>query len=168
MKKSRILILFFALILCFSCISCKEEPCEENEKGDEAPVVTEGSGSDGEIAFTYRLHEDTTTYQRGTKIVIRGTITNNSDQPIEYMGLGEVKLDMTLFCETDEKTYTIRYEPEVVPDGIPYKCEFEPGDTDVSNFSLRIPLNAPLGNYNMWIGAEGYHYVFENVLTIVE
>ena len=168
MKKSRILILFFALILCFSCISCKEEPCEENEKGDEAPVVTEGRGYDREVAFTYMLDDGTQTYQRGDFIHITGFVTNVSSQTIKYMGDGYVYIEASLVCEVDGEYYRIHHEEIPVPDSVPWECEFVPYDTDFQSFTFHVPHNAPPGNYRLSIGAEGYHYVFENVLTIVE
>lgn len=168
MKKILLLLLALALTLCFSCFSCTKEPREENEKGDDTPVVTEGRGYDREIAFTYMLRDGTQTYQRGEFVHITGYVTNISIQRIRYMGLGSVFIEASLFCEVDGEYYRIHYEDIPMPDAEPWEEEFVPWDTDHESFTFHVPYNAPPGDYSLSISAEGYSYVFENVLTIVE
>ncbi len=164
----RILLVLLALILCFACISCTIEPSEGNEKEDDAPVVTEGRGYDREVAFTYMLRDGTQTYQRGDFIHITGYVTNVSGQTIKYMGVGSVYIEASLVCEADGEYYSIHHEEIPMPDAEPREEEFVPYDTDLQSFTFRVPHNAPPGNYSLSISAEGYSYVFENVLTVVE
>ena len=148
-KRLALSCIFLCMILLLSCILLLFSGCKSLYK----------------FSFDYEI--DVTECIRGSRLVIKTTITNESGFTYTYYGpVDDFSAHMHLYTDVDGETYIMQSETVISPAN--GKWQIENGKSSSSRYWITVPSDAPIGEYNLILTYKDYRVEYENVLTVNE
>lgn len=147
----RTLLVFLALMFCFSAFA----------------GCTESNTEDLKFEFSYEIKEST--YLRGEKISITATVKNVSGKTYRYTGCSgnDFIPQISLHTGSGEEQYSILPDPIVLPTDVVEK-KVKNGESGSIVYSFQIPDDAKFGRYSITLSFGESKQEFVNVLKITE
>ena len=149
-KRIALSCVFLCVILILSCMLLLFTGCEKDYKFD----------------FDYEI--DVTECIRGGQVNLKTTITNVSGFAHYYYGSSSGYMaDAYLYTKRNGSNYVLYYNPIALSSDTG-KHKIDNGVSGSQSFNFTIPLDAPLGEYNLVLSYKNSSIEYENVLTIKE